>query len=119
MRRRPASRRPAPIGWTIRSTSWSGGFLCSGGLTARVVALDAGAIGPGARLAGRELAVLGPPALSDNFEGIAARRGPDGGVLLYLVADDNFTALLRTVVLQFAVRPDASGRPEAPRRPGP
>ena len=74
---------------------------------------------PGARLAGRELAVLGPPALSDNFEGIAARRGPDGGVLLYLVADDNFTPLLRTVLLQFAVRPDASGRAEAPRRPGP
>jgi hypothetical protein len=77
-----------------------------GGLTARVVALDAAAIEPGARLAGRELGVLGPPALSDNFEGIAARRGPDGGVLLYLVADDNFTALLRTLLLQFAVRPD-------------
>ncbi|MGH6904802.1 MAG: esterase-like activity of phytase family protein [Geminicoccaceae bacterium] len=76
------------------------------GLLARVVALDAGEIEPGARLAGRELAVLGPPALSDNFEGIAVRRGPDGGVLLYLVADDNFTALLRTVVIQFAFRPD-------------
>lgn len=76
-----------------------------GGLMARVVALDARAIGPGARLVGRELGVLGPPALSDNFEGIAVRRGPDDGVLLYLVADDNFTALLRTVLLQFAVRP--------------
>jgi hypothetical protein len=75
------------------------------GLLARVVALDAGEIAPGARLAGRELGVLGPPALSDNFEGIAARRGPDGGVLLYLVADDNFMPLLRTLLLQFAVRP--------------
>jgi hypothetical protein len=79
--------------------------LSLAGLLARVVALDAGAIRPGARLAGRELAVLGPPALSDNFEGIAVRRGPDGGVLLYLLADDNFMALMRSVLLQFAVSP--------------
>jgi hypothetical protein len=75
------------------------------GLFARVVALDVGEIEPGARLVGRELAVLGPPALSDNFEGIAARCGPDGGVLLYLLADDNFMALMRTMLLQFAVSP--------------
>jgi hypothetical protein len=79
-----------------------------GGLSARVVALDAREIVPGARLIGRELGVLGPPAISDNFEGIAARRGPAGEVLLYLVSDDNHAALLRTVLLQFAVRPDAS-----------
>jgi hypothetical protein len=76
-----------------------------GGLSARVVALEAAAIGPGARLVGRELAVLGPPALSDNFEGIAVRRGPDGGVLVYLLSDDNYSALLRSLLLQFAVRP--------------
>jgi hypothetical protein len=79
--------------------------LSLAGLLARVVALDAGEIAPGARLVGRELAVLGPPALSENFEGIAARRGPDGSVLLYLLADDNFMALMRTVLLQFAVSP--------------
>jgi hypothetical protein len=75
------------------------------GLLTRVVALDTGEIAPGARLVGHELAVLGPPALSDNFEAIAARRGPDGGVLLYLLADDNFMALMRSVLLQFAVSP--------------
>jgi hypothetical protein len=79
--------------------------LSLGGLLARVVALDVEQIEPGARLAGRELGVLGPPAISDNFEGIAARHAPGGGVLLYLVADDNFTPLLRTVLLQFEVRP--------------
>jgi hypothetical protein len=78
--------------------------LALDGLRARVVALEAREIAPGARLAGRELGVLGPPAVSDNFEGIAARRGPDGSVLLYLVADDNFMPLLRTFLLQFAVR---------------
>lgn len=80
------------------------------GLSARVVALDAGAVRPGARLVGRELGILGPPAISDNFEGIAARRGPDGSVLLYLVTDDNFTPLLRTLLLQFAVLPESNAR---------
>jgi hypothetical protein len=75
------------------------------GLAARVVMLDAADVKPGARLVGRELGILGPPALSENFEGIAARRAPDGSVLLYLLSDDNFIALLRSLLVQFAVRP--------------
>jgi hypothetical protein len=76
-----------------------------GGFTARVVILDAAAIRPGARLVGRELGVLRPPALSENFEGIAASRDPAGDPFLYLLSDDNFSPLLRTLLLQFAVRP--------------
>ena len=90
-----------------------------GGLSARVVALPAAMIVPGARLVGRELGVLGPPAISDNFEGIAARRGPNGEILLYLVTDDNYTALLRTVLLQFAIRPGPSAPAASPRRSDP
>ena len=74
------------------------------GLVARVVMLDVAEIRPGARLVGREVGVLRPPAISENFEGIAARRAADGGVLLYLLADDNFLALLRSLLLQFSVR---------------
>lgn len=74
------------------------------GLAARVVALDTAEIRPGARLVGRELGVLRPPAISENFEAIAARRGPGGGVLLYLLSDDNFIALLRSLLLQFSVQ---------------
>jgi hypothetical protein len=48
--------------------------------------------------------MLRPPAISENFEGIAVRRAPDGGVLLYLLSDDNFTPLLRSLLLQFSVR---------------
>jgi hypothetical protein len=76
-----------------------------GGLLARVVAFDARQVRPGARLVGRELGVLRPPAISENFEGLAVRRAPDGRVLIYLLSDDNFTAFLRTVLLQFALRP--------------
>jgi hypothetical protein len=79
--------------------------LSLGGLIARVVMLDAAEIRPGARLVGRELGVLSPPAISENFEGLAVRRAPDGRVLLYLVSDDNFTVFLRSVLLQFALRP--------------
>ena len=78
--------------------------LSLNGLVARVVVLDVAEIRPGARLVGRELGVIGPPAISENFEGIAARRAADGGVLLYLLADDNFLALLRSLLLQFSVR---------------
>jgi hypothetical protein len=79
--------------------------LSLGGLLARVVMLDAAEVRPGARLVGRELGVLRPPAISENFEGLAVRRAPDGRVLLYLLSDDNFSAFLRTVLLQFALRP--------------
>jgi hypothetical protein len=31
------------------------------------------------------------------------RRAPEGGVLLYLLSDDNYIPLLRSLVLQFSV----------------
>ncbi len=73
------------------------------GFTSRIVTLPAAAVHPGARLVGRVLAELRPPLIGENFEGIAVRRGPDGQVLLYLVSDDNFMALQRTLLLQFAL----------------
>jgi hypothetical protein len=73
------------------------------GFTARVVALDVAEVRPGASLAGLELARLGRPAVSDNFEGIAARRAADGRILLYLVSDDNFQPLQQTLLLQFSL----------------
>lgn len=79
------------------------------GFRARVVALPAGTIGADARLFGTELARLAPPLLTDNFEALAARRAPDGRVLLYLLSDDNFFALQRTLLLQFSVLPATSG----------
>ena len=79
--------------------------LSLGGLLARLVMLDATDVRPGARLVGHELGVLSPLAISENFEGVAARRAPDGRVLIYLLSDDNFTAFLRSVLLQFALRP--------------
>jgi len=62
-------------------------------------------IAPGARLNGEELAVIEDPLPIDNFEGVAARAAPDGSVLIYILSDDNFSAMERTLLLQFRWRP--------------
>jgi hypothetical protein len=77
--------------------------LLDGGFASRVVALDVEQLGAEGPLAGHELARLGRPTISENFEGIAARRASDGRVLLYLVSDDNFFGLQRTLLLQFSL----------------
>ena len=44
----------------------------------------------------------------DNMEGIAVHRGASGETVLTLISDDNFSALQRTLLMQFAL-PD--GKP--------
>ena len=91
-------------------------FSLLGGFATRVVALPAAEVRPGARLIPRPLAVLRPPLVGENFEAIAARRAPDGRVLLYLLADDNFIALQRTLLLQLSLE---AAWPRAHRRDRP
>jgi len=76
-----------------------------GGFEARLSVIKTAAIAPGARLSGQELAVIKSPLPVDNFEAAAARAAPDGSVLIYLLSDDNFNAMERTLVLQFRWRP--------------
>lgn len=79
--------------------------LSEGGFASRLMVFDADQVIPGATIQGRELARLAWPALSENFEGIAVRRGADGGALLYLISDDNFLPIQRTLLLQFSLAP--------------
>ena len=67
----------------------------------RLVQLAASQIRPSADLEGTELARWGLPFTVDNFEGLAARRGPDGETLVYLLSDDNFSLLQRTLLVMF------------------
>ena len=73
------------------------------GFRTRLVRLAAGDIRPGAKLRGEELARWGAPLAIDNFEALATRRGPDGETLVYLLSDDNFNLLQRTLLLMFAL----------------
>lgn len=52
------------------------------------------------------LARLAAPTTVDNMEGIAATRGADGSVRLYLISDDNFLPIQRTLLLAFDWRPE-------------
>jgi hypothetical protein len=76
-----------------------------GGFAARLSVIRSATIAPGARLNGEELAVIESPLPVDNFEGAAARAAPDGSVLIYILSDDNFSAMERTLLLQFRWRP--------------
>ncbi len=58
----------------------------------------------------RRLGVLESPLTRDNMEGIAAVPRPGGGFRLYLVSDDNFNALERTLLMAF----DWKGPPSQP-----
>lgn len=78
-------------------------FTLIGGVACRLALLDPADVRPGRLLSGREIAVLRPPLTVDNMEGVAARRGPAGETLIYLLSDDNFNGLQRTLLLMFAL----------------
>ena len=76
-------------------------FTWVGGFAARLSTIDASAIKPGAVLESKELAVFEPPLLVDNFEGVDVRRDASGRTMIYMVSDDNFTILQRTLLVMF------------------
>ena len=76
-------------------------FIPPASLAARVRIIAAADITPGARLRGVEIAKLKPPLVVDNFEGLAVHRDALGRILLYVVSDDNYNALQRTLLLMF------------------
>lgn len=57
-----------------------------------------------APLVGTPVARLAPPLTVDNMEGIALRRA-GGRTFIYLVSDDNFNPLQRTLLLKFELLP--------------
>jgi len=73
------------------------------GNTIRVRLVPAGQIAPAAVLEGRLLAEIKRPLTVDNFEGIATRRNEKGETLVYLLSDDNYNPLQRTLLLMFAL----------------
>jgi hypothetical protein len=73
---------------------------------ARIVRVSADSLRPGAHIVGTELALIEPPLSFDNFEGIGARKGSGGETLIYLISDDNYFFLQRTLLLVFELLPE-------------
>ncbi len=78
-------------------------FSLLGGFRNRIATLSTNDVRPGAKLWGQELAAFQWGLLGENFEGIAARRGADGAAKLYLLTDDNFSFLQKTLLIQISL----------------
>jgi hypothetical protein len=78
------------------------------GASMRVRWLARESLKPGAQLKGKEVALFEPPLAIDNFEGLAVREDPKIGTLLYIISDDNYNPLQRTLLLQFRLLPEDS-----------
>ena len=76
-------------------------FNLLGGLAARLKRVDVSEIKSNGTLVATEVAVLRPPLTVDNMEGVAVRRGAAGETVIYLMSDDNFFPLQRTLLLMF------------------
>jgi hypothetical protein len=90
-----------------------------GGWQARITATPLAALPrePGGIVAGQELARLAGPELGENYEALAVRQ--DAGAYRFLVvADDNFSPLQRTLLLELSWSPAAgeTGTPAASSR---
>jgi hypothetical protein len=73
------------------------------GVRVRIVRLRQADIVADAIFRVEELALLQTPLIVENFEGVSAGRGAKGETLLWLIADDNFNPLQRTILLHFAI----------------
>lgn len=84
-------------------------FARIGGFGARLSRILNEEITPAARIATREIARFERPYITENFEGLAVAPDPvePDHVRLYIVSDDNFHPMQRTLLLMFRMREDA------------
>lgn len=75
------------------------------GIVAAVREVDAASVKAGAQLDGKEIATFTMQQNIDNMEGMALRHGPHGETLLYLISDDNYSPIQRTLLLMFEIAP--------------
>jgi hypothetical protein len=78
-------------------------FRFSEGIKMRVRRLFANEIKRGALMQGEVLLEADDSLNIDNMEAIAAHRAPSGETILTLMSDDNFSALQRTLIMQFSM----------------
>ncbi|MGK2742184.1 esterase-like activity of phytase family protein [Tepidicaulis sp. LMO-SS28] len=74
------------------------------GVGLRIREIEAGFLEADAPLEGRELLNAGQTYSIDNMEGLALVETEEGRTFLFLLSDDNFNSLQRTLLLQFEFR---------------
>jgi hypothetical protein len=74
------------------------------GPAARILEFPSTNLQSGVLADGRELLRLEHPLTVDNFEGLATHEDGQGDEIFYLVSDNNFSLLQRTLLLQFRLR---------------
>lgn len=75
------------------------------GVGMKVVLLRGSDFRQGAVISGTELAEISQRYAIDNMEGMAVRRDDKGAIWLYMISDDNFSPLQRTLLLMFRLDP--------------
>jgi len=108
----PVARYPLDTGFALTSLDRlpNGDFVALErffaapiGSQARITTIRAQDIDANRIVEKTELAFLQYGLTLDNFEGVAAARRADGGVRLYILSDDNFSARQRTLLYAFDV----------------
>lgn len=73
------------------------------GVRVRVMLLRGNTILPGATLEAEELAQLVAPVVTENLESLDVATLPDGRIGIWIMGDDNFNPMQRTILLHFAL----------------
>ena len=76
-------------------------FTLRDGVAGRIRRINSTDIVPGEHLNPDLVAEFRDPVTVDNFEGIAVRQGPRSVTLIYIVSDNNFNPLQRTILMMF------------------
>ncbi|MGX1198581.1 esterase-like activity of phytase family protein [Parvibaculum sp. MBR-TMA-1.3b-4.2] len=85
-------------------------FSILGGVGMEIRYLKSAALTPGALVDGPVLIDVGQSYSIDNMEGLSARSDGKGGAWLYMISDDNFNPIQRTLLLMFHLPADTMTR---------
>lgn len=77
-------------------------------LSIRLRAFETASLGESVILSPETLATFSWPMNIDNFEGLAVRTDAEGRTLVYILSDDNFNLLQRTLLMMFVLADDES-----------
>ena len=86
------------------------------GFSAKLAIVDPADIEADKAIAPQIIATLASPLLVDNMEGLAITQ-EGGRIIVWMISDNNFTALQRTILMKFALNLP-NKKPEAETAPG-